>query len=545
MLSAAEVTDVRIISAVQGSQGWHDHRARTYNASELARAMGIDPNGRTRCSLVKRYATGIDDPEFSNFVQERVINPGHEIEACARSIIENRIGETLYPVTLAGNLNGLQIGASLDGLTIEGREAFECKRKNKDLWDAVSAGVVPDSYRPQLEQGLMLSGAEVCLFTVSDGTEENTIHCEYRSDPTWRAKIEQTWRQFAEDVSNFIPEPLAQDIVATPQMELPAVVIQVNGQITISDNLARFGDVLTAYVSRINKSPETDQDFADLDDQAKNLRRAIEWLDAAENSAMAQAEPIDAMRRVVAQYRELARSNAILAEKLVKVEKDNRKATIIIAGREELAEHVKKLNSRLGGEWMPVIVGDFVGVTKGLKTIQSYKDKVSTELARCKIEANEIADTIEGNRKTMVQLCDPILFPDWAQVCTKAPDDFAALVAMRVSQHKEAERRRLEEDQRGKTTEATHAAPVMTATPQAPVASTPPDNGKRLKLGELKAILAPVSIDAEGLAQLGIKPIGHEKAAKLYRECDINTVCLAIIGHMQKTRMVFVAQRPS
>lgn len=36
------------------------------------------------------------------------------------------------------------------------------------------------------------------------------------------------------------------------------------------------------------------------------------------------------------------------------------------------------------------------------------------------------------------------LFPDFAAVCTKAPEDFAALLAMRVGQRREAEEKRIE-----------------------------------------------------------------------------------------------------
>jgi hypothetical protein len=68
------------------------------------------------------------------------------------------------------------------------------------------------------------------------------------------------------------------------------------------------------------------------------------------------------------------------------------------------------------------------------------RDKVSVALANAKIEANAIADRIEANRKTVE---DMSLFPDFAQCCTKAPDDFAALLSMRTNARKEAEEKRL------------------------------------------------------------------------------------------------------
>ena len=65
------------------------------------------------------------------------------------------------------------------------------------------------------------------------------------------------------------------------------------------------------------------------------------------------------------------------------------------------------------------------------------RDKVAGALANAKIEANEIADTIEANRKSLLigtENDTSHLFPDFAAVCTKAREDFAALHAMRIQQ---------------------------------------------------------------------------------------------------------------
>jgi hypothetical protein len=84
----------------------------------------------------------------------------------------------------------------------------------------------------------------------------------------------------------------------------------------------------------------------------------------------------------------------------------------------------------------------FADAIKGLKSLDSMRDKVSTTaLAHAKIEANAVADRIDANRKTVE---DMSLMPDFAAVCTKATDDFAALYAMRKQQRADAEAKRLE-----------------------------------------------------------------------------------------------------
>jgi len=105
------------------------------------------------------------------------------------------------------------------------------------------------------------------------------------------------------------------------------------------------------------------------------------------------------------------------------------------------------LNQRLGKPYMPVIVGDFAGVMKGKKTITSLESAVSDEIMRCKLEANEIADKLELNLKTLADLAaeHDFLFADKAQIINKANDDLVALIKTRIADHKAAEEKKAEE----------------------------------------------------------------------------------------------------
>ena len=48
----------------------------------------------------------------------------------------------------------------------------------------------------------------------------------------------------------------------------------------------------------------------------------------------------------------------------------------------------------------------------------------------------------------------------------------------------------------------------------------------------LNAMLAPVSVNADGLASLGILPVAHEKNAKLYDANKFATICRLISEHV-------------
>jgi len=433
---------MNIIEVQQGSSEWLAVRAQHFTASEAAAAMGLSKY-QTRDQLLRQKSSGITEEVSEQ--KQRLFNQGHASEAAARPIVEARIGEDLFPCTATLEVDGLPLLASMDGLTMGEDRAWENKLMNAPLLAAIQSGEVPNTHWPQLEQGLLVTGAEKVYFTVSDGTEEGTVGLWYQSRPERRAQLIAAWKQFAEDLANYKAVEVIPAAVASPQMALPALAIQVNGSITLTDNLAIFGDRLKSYVEAINKKPETDQDFADLESTVKTLKTAEQALDAAESNALGQTASIDEMRRTVGLYRDLARQNRLVVEKLVKAEKENRRNAIILAGKQALAERVAGMNDSLGIACVSV-VADFAGSVKGLKSLASIQSAVSDELARATIEANGIADRVRINLRTMGELAKDhaFLFPDTAQIILKPNGDCMDTIKVRIAEHKEAEAKRLE-----------------------------------------------------------------------------------------------------
>ena len=108
--------------------------------------------------------------------------------------------------------------------------------------------------------------------------------------------------------------------------------------------------------------------------------------------------------------------------------------------------HVAALNQRLGSNWLPRAAGGFAESIKGKKSLSNMQDAVAVALTNAKHEANLLADKLEVNRKHLMQEDGDwiALFADFATVGTKAAEDFQALAALRIGQHKEAEAKRLE-----------------------------------------------------------------------------------------------------
>jgi putative phage-type endonuclease len=540
---------MKIADLVQGTPEWFAHRREHFNASDAPAMMGCSPY-KTRSQLLQEMATGIT-PEIDDFTQKR-FDDGHRFEALARPLAEQIIGEELYPVTGSEG----KFSASFDGITMGEDIVFEHKSLNDELRSVMVEGCtgkdLPLMYRVQMEQQLMVANAEKTLFVASKWNNDELVemrHCWYEPDDELHDKILFGWAQFGVDLQNYKPVEVIVPAVAAPQMGLPAVSIAVNGSIKLVDNLEKVGAELTAYVERINKKPETDQDFANLEATVKTLKAFEEALAASEANALAQVGGIDAMRKTVALYHEVSSTNRLLVEKLVKAEKESRRAAIVGDAWAELADHVKILNDLLGQPYMPTVVGDFQGVIKGLKSIDSMRDKVSTELARCKIAANETAHRIKVNLTTLRELASDhtFLFADTAQLVTKANDDLTALVKLRISDHKaaieaeaekarariaEEERIKAEADAREKAAAVEPVKPPIQQTQAATPAEWPSvANDKKIRLGEINSRLAPITLTAEGLAALGFHAI-TDKNAKLYNESDFMRICSAIIDHV-------------
>ena len=430
------------INVEQGSYAWHANRDKSFNASDLACAMGIDPNGRKRSDLVHQYATGIK-AEVSEYVEEKVFGRGKEIEALARPIIEARIGAGLYPEVFGGELDGMILGASLDGMTMDEETLFECKSRNADLFASVSNGIIPEGYKPQLEQCMLLSGARKALFVVSDGTEEGTISCEYAPDKELRAKIGPTWKQFAEDVANYEHVETQAQVIGRAPESLPALHVEVTGMVTAS-NLLQFKETALAVFKGINTDLQTDADFADAEKTVKWCKGVEDRLEQTKQHALSQTASIDELFRTMDAIKDEAKAVRLKLDKLVKGEKENRKAEIVTQARKAIEEYVAALNTRIGGNWMVPISGAvFAEVIKGLKSIDSMRDKVGTALSNLKIEANAMADRIQINKDSLTSHDWPLV-PDFAAICTKEPGDFTAVVAMRAQKRKEDEEQRLE-----------------------------------------------------------------------------------------------------
>lgn len=432
---------MKILNVEQGSNEWLSARTRYFCASEAAAMMG-------QSSLMKRNELlhnkkTMSDIEFSDWVQRNIIDKGHEYEAACRPLIEAEIGEELYP--MVGVDDSEQYLSSYDGMTMAGAFSWEHKQWNEDLAAQVlKRELGPDHYW-QLEHQLLTGGGEFVLFTVSDGTPDRKVSMRYFPAPGRREDLIRGWAQFAKDLEAYIPEAPKVEVVAAPIKNLPAINYTLNG-LALKSNLSEYKSAAELLVQESKKPLDTDQDFADREALNKAFGEAEKKIELVKEQVVGEIKDVDAFCRDLSHIGALIREARLNGEKLVKARKDAIRLEIQQKGAKAFADHVAIIDKRLGSVRLPSIQVNFAEVMKGKKTISSLKDAVDTELARAKIEANAIAEKIDANLAALREQAGEykFLFADVQQIVLKENEDLVALIKNRISDHKQAEQKRLD-----------------------------------------------------------------------------------------------------
>ena len=536
---------MKIVDLVQGSPEWHAHRATHWNASEAPVMLGVSPHC-TRDEMLRAYATGIHT-EITEF-QERIFAAGHAFEALARPLAEQIVGEDLYPCV---GVDG-RYSASFDGLTLLQDTAFEHKSINDDLralllrieeGEQITGADLREDYRVQMEQQCLVSGATRVLFMATRWEGETLVEqfwCWYTPDLELRARIVAGWPQFERDRQDWQPVDHKPQPVAAPVEGFGVLALRVEGRV-LASNLDAFRAGADAFLARLPRPGDlqTDQDFADADAAAKACADAEDRIAAAKAMALAQMADVDAVLRTADTIAETIRRARLALEKAVASEKESRKAALVRAGVESVHAHYAEINATLGehrmivGVEVPAAVGASI---KGLKTLASMRDRINTAVAAAKIDASQRAERIRACIAVLAEHAEHAqLFPDRVQLCaTKAPDDLRNLAASRIAEHQrreyERERARQQQEAARGVDDNQPQPSISTITGIAPrAAQRVSPAGQRIRLGEINALISPLSITAEGLAQLGFQPVATDKAAKLYAVADMPQIVDALV----------------
>lgn len=421
---------MQIVNLMQGSPEWHAHRANHFNASDAPAMMGVSKY-TTRDELLHKMATGLTK-EVDAATQKRY-DDGHKFEALARPLAEKFIGDDLSPTVGSEG----KLSASFDGITFDDSIIFEHKTLNDELRDVFhnkdsDTVELPLMYRVQMEQQLLISGAEQCLFMASTWKKVNyeteffvlvnsdgrmalngkpeyysfveEHHCWYRPDIELRQKIMAGWEQFAKDLSAYVPPVVVEKFVAETVEALPVPSVVVRGEITQS-NIAEITPKFDAYLESIKTELSTDQDFADADENAKNCELTEKRIQALRENIIAQMVTVNEVDSALAKYQKAFKDMKVFLKNAVTEQKTRIKTNAILQAKNDYATFVGGLQGDLPITLhQHLTVPDFADAIKGVSKMDSMRSRINDALAKGKTEAAVFANDVKAKVALIAEL---------------------------------------------------------------------------------------------------------------------------------------------
>lgn len=555
---------MKILQLQQGSPEWLAHRRTARNASDAPAMMGASPYV-TRSQLIRQRATGVE--REVDAATQAVFDRGHAVEPALRALAERIIGEDLYPVVAVSDDGYLS--ASFDGVTLAEDVILEAKQTNAEKQACIARGEIPPADLWQIvQQFAVCEKAKLCIYLVGDGTDEGTARLDIQ-----RAEVEGLipqlragWQQFDADVAAYVPEaaPAPAPVGQAPDA-LPTLSVVARGIVEFS-NHQEFREKALAAIAAVNRDLQTDDDFATAELTAKKFKEGEEKLEAAKAQILGQMADVDAVMRTIDEVAAKLRETRLDLERRVKTEKDRRKEELVQAGARAVREHYEAINATLGEHRMhapQTLVMDLAAAIKGKKSIVSMRDAIDTAVAAKKIEASQQAERVRACVAVLEEFAEHgHLFADRVQLCaTKTPEDLRNLAVARVAEFRQreearmaAERERIRQEeaarlareqqereaaQMGKSGQQVAVAPIAAVPAGAGTAPTAANgaagrSAPLVKLGDINAAIAPLTITADGLASLGFRPVGNDRSAKLYAADDFPRICGALADLIQR-----------
>jgi len=520
---------MKIVNLQQGSQPWLDFRALHNTASEAPAMMGTSEKVR-RDELLHAKVTK-DENEIPDYVREVIFPKGHEVEKLARPFAEKIIGEDLFPIT--GVDDDDYLAASFDGLNMLQTIAWECKQWNEGKAELVRQGIIPDEDLWQVVQLLIVSGAEKCLYMVTDGTEDKMVSTWYdaKADdfgPQGYALL-GGWAQFDQDRETFIPTVKQKPPEAAPVKALPAIIYQLNG-LAITSNLGEYKEAAKYLVEQSKVPMNTDQEFADADARVKAFKKAEENIALICDQAIGEVQDIDKFRKDLMEVSGLLRQARLNGEKLVDKRKLEIRSNFVTTGQDFIDQHIAELNGQFNRPYIQEYKPDFWTAIKGKRTLDSIGGAVNDLVASSKIALSDMAARAHANTKTLNDLATDYksLFVDLPQIIFKDSDDFRNLVEARISDHQREtvrrdEEKRLADEQsqavQNNAPETSSPAVEQNLTPRSPARTIQPTNKNQDVMRKRSEGIIKASLLANGV---GVKTA--VKVAKLISDGKLDGV---------------------
>jgi len=366
---------MKLMNVQQNTPEWNQFRLNHFGASEAAAMLGVCPY-KTREQLLKEKKTGVIPP-VDTYTQKR-FDHGHRCEALARPLAEKLIhNEELYPCV--GVLENSRISASFDGITFDNWLVFEHKILNHTLRTIFKENAeLPLHYRLQLEQQLLVSGAEKALFMASNWHENGELievyHREYLPDLALRQRIILGWKQFEKDLADYIVTEKTEKPSIQTLPELPLLQLQSRGNLSIKTNL----DDLTQHAYSVLKSINTDlvaeSDFGDAENAIKWCKTSEDQLTAALTQLIEESPDLNPIFSTIKSLQSHMRGIRLDLDKQVKTEKIRVKYNLIQTALNQIKAHYQAAHIDYLDE--NGLIHRLESAIKGLKNLDNMQNAI-------------------------------------------------------------------------------------------------------------------------------------------------------------------------
>ncbi len=444
---------MKTLNLKQGSAEWLAMRSSKFTASEAPAMMG-NSKYQSRNELLAQKATGEEKPVTK--ATQRIFDKGHAAEEAARPLVEEIIGEELYPIVgLHDEYDWLL--ASFDGITLCEDVIFEHKLWNEKLVDQILMCDLEPHYFWQLEQQLLVSGAEKVIFVCSDGTRERFEYMEYESVPERRDRLIAGWLQFQQDLANFDlnsgtqPPPVEAEAIR----DLPAIHYQMNG-LALTSDLEVFKKAAQTLVEKSKLPIETDQDFATAEAMVKTFKAAEDNIKGLVSRVLGEVSSIDSFTKDLKFIGEQIRQARLATDKQVKTRKDEIRRDILNNAQVALSNKRQALSVEINAQ-LPEPTVSILAALKNKRTVESLQNAADTALSQALVELDMQANLAKLNQATLNQnQAHAFLFHDWPLIAFKSQEDFNALVSARITEHeaKKAEQEKIAAQQAAQQAQA-------------------------------------------------------------------------------------------
>jgi putative phage-type endonuclease len=185
----------------QGTQEWLDFRKSRIGSSDAAVILGISP-WKTPYQLWQEKLDLSIEKEAS-YAMKR----GIEMEEKARHYYECKKGSYYFPMVMTHDTHPWMI-ASLDGMTIDRRNAVEIKCPGNITHKIALEGNVPEHYYAQLQHLMYVCNLQKIDYFSFDGKEGVII--EVHRDAKYQTELFTKESEFYCYMQNVIPPPLSE-----------------------------------------------------------------------------------------------------------------------------------------------------------------------------------------------------------------------------------------------------------------------------------------------------------------------------------------------